>query len=68
MLFLTTNLVQHFDDAILNGIHLTMRYEGLRNTVKETVITSFLKSVYGGLSNVGTNSISRRAYVSLNGS
>jgi hypothetical protein len=69
VLFLTTNLLHQFDDAILNRIHLTMKYEKLEKAARETIITHFLGSINGGqaLSNVGTEYLGRFACVSLNG-
>ncbi len=69
VMFLTTNLVQQFDDAILNWIHLTLKYEKLEKAVRKTIITHFLKRVTGdqGLSNIGTEYIGRFPCVSLNG-
>ena len=69
LLILTTNLVHQFDDAILNRVHLTMKYEKLKKAARETIITHFLESVNGGqgLSNVGTEYVGRFACVPLNG-
>jgi hypothetical protein len=43
ILFLTTNLLYQFDDAILNRIHLVMKYEELDRDVRKTIIVHFLK-------------------------
>ena len=69
VLFLTTNLVQQFDDAILNRIHLTMKYEKLEKAAREAIITHFPESVNGGrgFSNVGRDYVGCFACVSLNG-
>ena len=69
VLFLTTNLVHQFDDAILNRIHLMMRYDKLEKEARKTIITRFLESVDGGrgLSGIGTEYVDRFACVSLNG-
>lgn len=69
VLFLTTNLVQQFDDAILNRIHLTIEYEKLEKAAQAAIIAYFLESINGGrgFSNIGTDYIERFARVSLNG-
>ena len=69
VLFLTTNLVHHFDEAILNRIHLMMNYEKLDKDARKTVITRFLERTNDGqgLSNIGTEYVDRFACVSLNG-
>jgi hypothetical protein len=69
VLFLTTNLVHQFDDAILNRIHLMMKYEKLDKDTRKTVITRFLERTYDGrgLLNIGMEFIDRFACVLLNG-
>ena len=69
VLFLTTNLVHQFDDAILNRIHLMMSYDKLEKEARKTIITHFLQSVNNGrgLSEIGTEFVERFACVSLNG-
>ena len=69
VLFLTTNLVHQFDDAILNRIHLVMSYDKLEKEARKTIITRFLQSVNNdrGLSEIGTEFVERFACVSLNG-
>ena len=68
VLFLTTNLVHQFDDAILNRIHLVMEYEKIGKDARKTIIIQFLDSVNGGrgLSNIGREYIDRFASVLLN--
>ena len=67
--FLTTNLVQHFDDAILNRIHLMMRYDKLEKEARKTIFNRFLENTNGGrgLSDTGTEYVDRFACVLLNG-
>ena len=69
VLFLTTNLVHQFDDAILNRIHLTIRYDKLERVARKTIITRFLQSINGGrrLLDTGAEYVDRFACVSLNG-
>lgn len=69
VLFLTTNLVHQFDDAILNRIHLMMKYEKLDKIARDTIITRFLESINDGQgsSNLGMGYIDRFASVLLNG-
>ena len=69
VLFLTIKLIHQFDDAILNRIHLTMKYERLEKAARETVITYFLQSFTGGeaSSNVSIKYVRCFASVSLNG-
>lgn len=43
ILFLTTNLVYQFDEAILNRIHLVMKYEELNRDARRTIMVRFLK-------------------------
>lgn len=69
VLFLTANLVYQFDDAILNRIHLTMKYEKLNKEIRKTVITRFLERINNGreLSNIGTKYMDCFACLLLNG-
>ena len=69
VLFLTTNLVQHFDDAILNRIHLMMRYDKLEKGARKTIFNRFLETTNGGrgLSDIGAEYVDRFACVLLNG-
>jgi SpoVK/Ycf46/Vps4 family AAA+-type ATPase len=43
ILFLTTNRVSEFDDAILSRIHLLLKYENLNKDARKNIWTSFLK-------------------------
>jgi hypothetical protein len=69
VLFLTSNLLHQFDDAILDRIHLAIEYDKLQKAARESIITQFLERVDEGrtLSNVGTDFIGRFASASLNG-
>ena len=69
VLFLTTNLINDFDAAILNRIHLKMKYEDLDRNARKTIITQFLKTINegGGPSNICMEYLDRFARVSLNG-
>jgi hypothetical protein len=40
--FLTTNLINDFDAAILNRIHLKMKYEDLDQSARKIIIAQFL--------------------------
>jgi hypothetical protein len=42
ILFLTTNLLYQFDDAILNRIHLVMKYEELDKGARRTIMIQLL--------------------------
>ena len=69
VLFLTTNLVHQFDDAILNRIHLMVRYDKLERDARKAIITRFLESANDDrrLLDIGTEYVDRFACVSLNG-
>jgi hypothetical protein len=41
-MFLTTNRVSQFDEAILSRIHLTLKYDDLNETTKEQIWQQFL--------------------------
>jgi SpoVK/Ycf46/Vps4 family AAA+-type ATPase len=43
ILFLTTNRVSEFDEAILSRIHLLLKYENLNKDARKNIWTSFLK-------------------------
>lgn len=66
VLFLTTNLVHHFD---FNRIHLMMSYDKLEIEARKTIITRFLQNVNDGqwLSDTSTEYVDRFACISLNG-
>lgn len=69
VLFLANNLIHHFNDAILNRVHLMMKHDKLEKAARETIIHHFLESLNSsqGLSNIGTGYVDRFACVSLNG-
>ena len=69
VLFLTTNLVHQFDDAILNRIHLMMRYDKLEKEARKTIFSRILETTNGGrgLSDIGTEYVDRFASALLNG-
>ncbi|KAJ9656286.1 hypothetical protein H2198_005061 [Neophaeococcomyces mojaviensis] len=69
ILILTTNLIDHFDSAILDRMHLQMQYHDLDKAAKKEVVTSVLKSVCGdhGLSNFGADYLDRFAGMKVNG-
>ena len=41
-MFLTTNRISQFDEAILSRIHLTLKYDGLDKATKEQIWGQFL--------------------------
>lgn len=45
ILFLTTNFVNNFDKAILDRVHLKVRYEGLDQSKRKNIFTHFLQSI-----------------------
>ncbi|KAK5077725.1 hypothetical protein LTR70_009493 [Exophiala xenobiotica] len=69
LLILTTNLVDHFDSAILDRMHLQIRYHPLAKAARKEVVTGFLTSVCGesGLSNFGTDYLDRFVCMNVNG-
>ncbi|KAK5069146.1 hypothetical protein LTR64_008701 [Lithohypha guttulata] len=69
ILILTTNLVDHFDGAILDRMHLQMQYHPLGRAAKKEVLTGFLTSLCGedGLFNFGADYLDRFACMNVNG-
>lgn len=69
ILILTTNLVDHFDSAILDRVHLRVQYHPLDRAARKEVLTGFLTSLRGrdGLSNFGTDYLDRFACMNVNG-
>ena len=59
--FLTTNLLNDFDAAILNRIHLKLKYDDLDESARKALITQFLKPIHEDLesSNISTEYIDR---------
>jgi hypothetical protein len=64
ILFLTTNLVYQFNDAILNRIHLIMKYEELNRGARKTIMLQFLEMAKAEF---GDEDLVRLAKVKLNG-
>jgi hypothetical protein len=64
ILFLTTNLIYQFDDAILNRIHLVMKYEELHRGARRTIMIQFLEMANAYF---GEEDLVRLAEVKLNG-
>ncbi|KAK6374732.1 hypothetical protein LTR64_002846 [Lithohypha guttulata] len=69
ILILTTNLVDHFDSAILDRMHLQMQYHPLDKAARKEVVIGFLTSLCGedGLSNFGADYLDRFACMNVNG-
>ncbi|KAK5071431.1 hypothetical protein LTR70_010555 [Exophiala xenobiotica] len=69
ILILTTNLVDHFDSAIIDRMHLQMQYHPLSKAARKEVVTGFLTSLCGddGLSNFGADYLDRFACMNVNG-
>ena len=66
IMFLTTNTLSQFDDAVLDRIHLKMHYELLDKGMRKTIITRFLERTRGG-QNIDKNFLDRFAGIQLNG-
>lgn len=64
ILFLTTNLLCQFDAAILNRIHLVMKYEELDRDARRTIMIHFLEMAS---TDFGDEDLDRLAEVKLNG-
>lgn len=69
VLFLIIILFNDFDAAILKRIHLKLKYDDLNKSVREALITRFLKSIYKDIesSNISTEYFDCFARVRLNG-
>ncbi|KAK5099459.1 hypothetical protein LTS08_006041 [Lithohypha guttulata] len=69
ILFLTTNLIDHFDNALLDRIHLVMKYDDLDRTARNEVVTGFLERMPGGhrSSDISKDYLDRFACMKLNG-
>ncbi|KIW99705.1 uncharacterized protein Z518_11118 [Rhinocladiella mackenziei CBS 650.93] len=67
--FLTTNLLNDFDAAILNRIHLKLKYDDLDKGARKNIITQFLKAIDegAGFPGISTEYMDRFACVPLNG-
>jgi hypothetical protein len=68
VLFLTTNLISQFDEAILNKIHLAMKYENLDKNTRRAILGHFLKRAKTdrGPPNLSNKDLDRLARVNLN--
>ena len=68
ILFLTTNRVSNFDDAIISRIHLMLRYEALSKDSKTQIWKSFLARAPAkyGPAKVNTKQLDQLAARSLN--
>jgi hypothetical protein len=69
ILFLTTNRVSNFDDAIISRIHLMLRYEALSKDSKTQIWKSFLARAPAkyGPAKVNTKELDQLAARSSNG-
>lgn len=69
VLFLTTNLLNDFDPAILNRVHLKLKYDDLDKSARKVLIVPFLKQINEDLesSDISTEYLDRFASVRLNG-
>jgi hypothetical protein len=69
VLFLTTNLLNNFDAAILNRIHLKLKYDDLDKSARKAMITQFLKPIDEGLEplNISKDYLGGFASVPLHG-
>lgn len=69
VLFLTTNLVGHLDEAILNRIHLALTYESLDRNARRTILAQFLKMTGTDRDqpNLSAEEVERLAQIQLNG-
>jgi hypothetical protein len=67
--FLTTNQVIDFDAAVLNRMHLVLKYEDLTVNARRTIMVQFLKRVQTdrGPPNLSEEDLDRSAQVPLNG-
>jgi SpoVK/Ycf46/Vps4 family AAA+-type ATPase len=67
--FLTTNQVGDFDAAVLNRMHLILKYRELTVNARRTIIVHFLKRVRTdqGPSNLSEEDLDRLAQAPLNG-
>ena len=69
VLFLTTNLLNDFDTAILNRLHLKLKYDNLDKSARKVTIVQFLKMIKDDLesSDISAEYLDRFASVQLNG-
>jgi hypothetical protein len=69
ILFLTTNRVAQFDEAILSRIHILLRYEGLNRVARRQVWRNFLSraATSSGDADVTDTELEELAIHELNG-
>ena len=68
ILFLTTNRVSEFDEAILSRIHLLIRYDNLKKDARKNIWTSFLERAhtYKGAAKIGPKHLESLVEAELN--
>jgi hypothetical protein len=69
VMFLTTNRVAQFDEAILSRIHLMLRYDDLNQAARTTIWGHFLDRVrtFKGPAEIKPEELSRLVTVKFNG-
>jgi SpoVK/Ycf46/Vps4 family AAA+-type ATPase len=69
ILFLTTNRVSEFDEAILSRIHLSLRYNNLSMEARKQIWVNFLKqaSTHKGAANISYKELESLVKPELNG-
>jgi SpoVK/Ycf46/Vps4 family AAA+-type ATPase len=69
ILFLTTNRVSEFDEAILSRIHLLLRYNNLTSDARRDIWANFLKRAHTqkGAANISPNQLESLVKSELNG-
>jgi hypothetical protein len=69
ILFLTANLVNQFDEAILSRVHLVLKYEQLDRNARKTITARFLMMAKTdrGPPSLSDEDIDRFAELNLNG-
>lgn len=67
ILFLTTNHVADFDGAVLNRIHLVLKYDDLDHDARRNVLAHFLEKADQGGQDISDEEIDRLATIKLNG-
>lgn len=69
ILFLTTNRVSHFDEAILSRIHLMFKYDVLNKLERQQIWERFIQKArtFQGPARITEKDIARLASIQLNG-
>lgn len=69
VLFLTTNLIHNFDEAVLNRVHLRTKFDDLDKNARRTVLVNLLKRISErqGEVDISEEYIDRFAASKLNG-